>query len=117
MQSATLEANARRSDDGTTIELRGEIDGLARDALSAAYEAAAGPGTLLLDFSQVAYINSTGIALIVGLLARARSDRRPVAASGLSAHYREIFEITRLADFMTILAEPSSPNNKGKAEE
>ena len=68
-------------------------------------------GQLLLDFANVEYINSTGIALIVGLLARARTDQRPVSARGLSEHYREIFEITRLSDFMTILAEDSSQNN------
>ena len=87
------------------IELLGRIDASADEALSDAYARAAGlgPGPLLLDFSGTDYINSTGIALIVGLLARARADEREVRASGLSAHYREIFEITRLADFMRIL--------------
>jgi anti-anti-sigma factor len=111
MQPTTLEANARPLPDGTVIELRGDIDGSARVALTGAYDKAAGPGTLLLDFSEVAYINSTGIALIVGLLARARSDQRPVTARGLSAHYREIFEITRLSDFMTILSDQPSTSN------
>src|SRR5207249_6314301 len=46
------------------------------------------------------YINSTGIALIVGILARARKERRAIVACSLSAHYQEIFEITRLSDFM-----------------
>ncbi len=50
----------------------------------------------------MSYINSTGIALIVGLLGRARADGVPVSACGLTDHYREIFEITRLSDFMTI---------------
>jgi anti-anti-sigma factor len=104
MQPTTLEATARAVTDGAVIDLRGEINGSAREALTTAYDAAAGPGSLLLDFSQVDYINSTGIALIVGLLARARSDQRPVSARGLTDHYREIFEITRLSDFMTILA-------------
>jgi anti-anti-sigma regulatory factor len=40
--------------------------------------------------------------VIVALRARARADGRPLRACGLSAHYREIFQITRLADFMTI---------------
>jgi anti-anti-sigma factor len=110
MQQATLEATARATKDGAVIEMRGDIDGTAREALGAAYDAANGPGSLLLDFREVSYINSTGIAVIVGLLARARSDQRPVSARGLSAHYREIFEITRLSDFMTILADdPSAP--------
>ena len=48
------------------------------------------------------YINSTGIALIVSVLARARAERRKVVASGLSPHYREIFDITRLSDFIEL---------------
>src|SRR5471032_2632225 len=111
MQSAGLETSTRATPDGSLIELSGDIDGGARDALEAAYSSA-GEGTLLLDFANVEYINSTGIALIVGLLARARTDQRPVATSGLSGHYREIFEITRLSDFMTILTEESSQNTE-----
>ena len=74
----------------------------------AAYTEAAGAATLLLDFGDVAYINSTGIALIVGLLGRARADGVAVAACGLSDHYRQIFEITRLSDFMSIHADERS---------
>ena len=57
----------------------------------------------MLDFAAVDYINSTGIALIVGLLAEARKTGQEVQARGLAEHYREIFRITRLSDFMTIL--------------
>jgi anti-anti-sigma factor len=111
MQSAGLETSTRALPDGSLIELSGDIDGGARDVLEAAYSSA-GEGTLLLDFANVEYINSTGIALIVGLLARARTDQRPVSARGLTDHYREIFEITRLSDFMTILTDGSSPGTE-----
>ena len=72
--------------------------------MDAAYgEATAGSDApVLLNFTDVDYINSTGIALIVGLLARARADGVRLCACGLSEHYREIFEITRLSDFTTI---------------
>ncbi|RPI21983.1 MAG: anti-sigma factor antagonist, partial [Actinobacteria bacterium] len=74
-----------------------------QEGLQSAYQAAKdGGGRLLLDFGDVDYINSTGIALIVALLADCRMTQRPVAAFGLSDHYREIFSITRLSDFMAI---------------
>jgi anti-sigma B factor antagonist len=106
MPPATLETALCVSTDGPVITLYGDIDGDAEGALAAAYDeaVAAQPGRVLLDFGGVGYINSTGIALIVGLLARARANRRAVAAVGLSDHYREIFEITRISEFMTILA-------------
>jgi anti-sigma B factor antagonist len=105
MANASLEAVTHADDGRARIELRGDIDGRAREALAAAYAEAAGAREVLIDFTDVDYINSTGIALIVGLLARARADACAISARGLTPHYREIFEITRLSDFMTILAE------------
>jgi anti-anti-sigma factor len=105
MANAILEASTHTDGSAARIELRGDIDGSAREALNAAYDEAAGARTVTLDFTHVDYINSTGIALIVGLLARARADACAISARGLSDHYREIFEITRLSDFMTIIAD------------
>jgi anti-sigma B factor antagonist len=101
---STCEALVRRHGDAVVVDLRGDIDGGARVALDTAYsEAAAAEATrVVLGFRDVDYINSTGIALLVGLLARARRDGRPVAAHGLSDHYREIFAITRLTDFVQV---------------
>ena len=58
---------------------------------------------MIFDFADVDYINSTGIALIVGILAQARRSGQEIRARALAEHYREIFRITRLSDFMTIL--------------
>jgi anti-anti-sigma factor len=102
MANASLEATTHVEGAGARIELRGDIDSSARDALGAAYAQTAGAPEVLLDFAAVDYINSTGIALIVSVLARARAQRRKVVASGLSAHYREIFDITRLSDFIEL---------------
>ena len=97
-------ADVRQDGNSAVIVMRGEINGQADPALDNAYSAAEqlAPDSVTLDFAAVDYINSTGIALIVGVLARARAAHRPVSACGLSDHYREIFTITRLSDFMEI---------------
>jgi anti-sigma B factor antagonist len=99
-----FEAEVRTKDGLVVLDLRGEIDGSADEALNGAYETAiAGdPKRVLFRFDEVTYINSTGIALLVGLLAEARRSERAVLACGLTDHYKEIFEITRIADFITI---------------
>lgn len=86
------------------VELQGDINGFSEADLNAAYTQAEqlSGDSIVLDFRKVDYINSTGIALIVGLLARARALHKSIIASGLSDHYREIFTITRLSDFMEI---------------
>jgi anti-sigma B factor antagonist len=86
------------------IELFGEINSFAQATLDEAYQRAESfPGeAILLDFSRVEYINSTGIALIVNLLRRARSSDRKLLACGLSSHFLEVFKITRLSDFISL---------------
>ncbi len=87
------------------LRLHGDLNGRADETMSNAYArvAALGSRRLSLDFGQVGYINSTGIALVVRLLADARRDGRTVRAIGLTDHYQEIFRITRLSDFMEIV--------------
>jgi anti-anti-sigma factor len=104
MSVKQLAARVRRQPRAAIIDLSGEINGFAEAALGAAYAEAESTAAqeILLNFAAVDYINSTGIALIVGLLARARARGRRLLACGLSDHYVEIFTITRLADFMKV---------------
>jgi anti-sigma B factor antagonist len=100
----TFTVTVRRETGNAILDLKGDINGFAEKALNAAYAEAESetPEAVVLNFDQVDYINSTGIALIVGLLAKARVSHRPLIAAGLTEHYREIFTITRLSDFITI---------------
>jgi anti-anti-sigma factor len=91
-------------DDQATITIHGDLSGAADEQLTGAYDEARAAGMmgLTIDFSQAAYINSTGIAVLVRILAAGRRDGVEVRARGLSPHYIEIFEITRISDFMRI---------------
>jgi anti-sigma B factor antagonist len=91
--------------DEVRLRLSGDLNARADETLADAYARVAvlGPRRISLDFGHVGYINSTGIALVVRLLADARRDGRKVQAVGLTEHYQEIFRITRLSDFMEII--------------
>lgn len=101
-QQKQFEAAVRHQSDMAIIDLYGEINDHADESLNRAFAEAQSqrPSAVLLNFSNVDYINSTGIALIVGLLAQARKTRLQLLTCGLSDHYLEIFQITRLSDFM-----------------
>jgi anti-anti-sigma factor len=93
------------------LDLSGDLRADAREDLEAAYVDAAArePQAVVLNLTDVDYIDSTGIALLVSLLARARRDGREVSAYGLTDHYREIFAITRLSEFIHVYDdEPSA---------
>jgi anti-anti-sigma factor len=92
------------------LDLQGEINGFAEESLMQGINQALGhhPSAILLNFIGVDYINSTGIALIVGLMAQARNAGALLLACGLSEHYVEIFQITRLSDFMQLFPDETS---------
>lgn len=104
MPTSAFDVAVRRLDSAVVLDLRGDVDADARTVLDRAYSSAVEDATtrLLLNFAEVDYINSTGLAVIVGVLARARTDGVSVSGYGLSDHYRTIFAITRLSDFMPI---------------
>ncbi len=106
----SFDAHLRRLQDQVIIDLSGEINAFAETVLKEAYSQAENenPAMILLNFSDVSYINSTGIALIVGLMSRARVSKRRLGVFGLSDHYMEIFQITRLVDYMDVFPDQES---------
>jgi anti-anti-sigma factor len=110
MPAKHLEASVRQERGGTVLDLRGEINNFAQDALNAAYAEAEAkdPVAIILNFGGVDYIDSAGIVLIGNLLAKARASKRRLLAYGLSDHYVEIFDITRLSDFVSVFPDEES---------
>ena len=105
--SPTYAVDALTDPPRVVVRLTGQIDRDAASSLGTAYDTASStdPQVVVLDFTDVDYINSTGIALVVGLLARARAEKRAVHAAGLTDHYRHVFEITRLSDFIQVFTD------------
>lgn len=99
-----LEAQVHVQPNLAIIRLCGEIDAAAEGALTRAYDQATAnnPPAVLLSFQDVGYMNSSGIALIVGLLIQAQRSGRGLAACGLTDHFAEIFRITRLSDYIDV---------------
>ena len=107
MAARPAEAHLRIEGTTAVVNLSGDINRTAEAALAGAYSqaVAAGCTNIILNFAGTEFINSTGIAVIVGILAKARQENRTIAACGLTDHYKHIFEITRLADFMPMFAD------------
>ncbi len=85
------------------IEIGGEITRESDQALQDAYQRASdGARTIILAFDGLEYMNSSGIGLLVTMLVRAKRNRQRVLAYGLTDHYRQIFELTRLDEVISI---------------
>lgn len=111
---AEFSAEARERAGFPVIVVTGDLDGRAGEALERAYEQATSSGAtaLVLNFENLGFMNSSGIALVVSLLGRARQHGIEVRACGLSDHYRHVFEITRLADFMALCADEAAATGR-----
>jgi anti-sigma B factor antagonist len=86
------------------IDIQGDVTGAADAALTDAYNEASAAKTIILNFTGLEYMNSSGIGLLVTLLIRAQRQGQKLTAFGLTEHYREIFELTRLNEAITLFA-------------
>lgn len=92
-----------RSNDITFFDILGDVTVHSDTFLKEAYVRACEFGTnkIILNFEETAYINSAGISILIQMLANAKKNNQIVGVSGLSNHFRKIFNmvgITKFAD-------------------
>jgi anti-sigma B factor antagonist len=105
MPQANVVMNVRRINATTSIiDIQGEVSAFAENVLMQAYTEASTPTTrtIILNFSGLEYMNSSGIGLLVTLLIRVNRQKQRLLSYGLSEHYQHIFEITRLSEAIGI---------------
>lgn len=111
MNAPTVTMDVRGGPNGTAIvDIKGEVTSSCESVLMTAYEKAGGADAkrLVLNFSGLDYMNSGGIGMLVTLLVRANRQHQQLAAFGLSDHYRQIFELTRLDEAIAIYPDEQS---------
>jgi anti-anti-sigma factor len=87
------------------IDLAGELTSSVDAALLSAYQQASSDArVVILNFSHLAYKNSSGIKLLVKLLTRGNAAGQRLFAVGLNAEYRDIFQVTQLDQGITVYA-------------
>jgi anti-anti-sigma factor len=103
MQQHTNEIQLETQGAVTVLDIKGDITAFSEASLGEAYQKAneQGAGKLLLKIEKEAYINSGGIAVLIQILAQTRRNSQQVAISGISEHFKKIFNmvgITKFAD-------------------
>jgi anti-sigma B factor antagonist len=102
MPEATATFEARRNGPASIVDIRGDVTAGSEEVLMSAYEEAGDAKAIVLNFTELAYMNSGGIGLLVTLLVRVNRRSQRLLAFGLSDHYRQIFELTRLDEAVGI---------------
>ncbi|MEW5958407.1 MAG: STAS domain-containing protein, partial [Chloroflexota bacterium] len=88
----------------TTIEVEGDLTISAGQALTQAYQTATTRGVtkIIFDFRKSHYINSTGIAILIGMITVAREHGQRILFTGLNAHFQKIFDMVGLSQYADI---------------
>lgn len=105
MVSVSIDMTVRReSDSVAVIAIQGDVTAACDQVLSQAWSEASGGATrvVVLDFTELAYMNSSGIGMLVTVLVRANRAKQQLMAFGLTDHYRQIFTLTRLDEAIEI---------------
>jgi len=103
--SNNLTATVRRvSNTVSVIDIHGDISAQSEEKLMTAYGEVNDNGAkcIILNFDGLDYMNSSGIGLLVTMLIRAQREKQRLLAYGLSEHYQQIFELTRLNEAIGI---------------
>ncbi len=102
MTEANATFDVRREGAAGVVDIKGDVTAGSETVLMAAYDEVGDARAVVLNFSELAYMNSGGIGLLVTLLVRAQRHSQQLLAYGLSDHYRQIFELTRLDEAIGI---------------
>jgi anti-sigma B factor antagonist len=104
MPQAQVTMDVRKVNDKVSvIDVKGELTAFAEGVLMQAYnQASDGVRAIVLNFEGLEYMNSSGIGLLVTLLIRVNREKQRLLTYGLTEHYRNIFQITRLDDAIGI---------------
>ena len=89
--------------DLAVMRFEGDITSASEDAVLGYYrKLPAGISKVLLDFTKVPYLNSSGIALVIQLLMAASKVPQKVVCFGLSAHFVKVFTMLGLAKYTSL---------------
>jgi len=98
------EISIRPKGDVSVIDIKGDVTAPTGQPIEDAYHqvTAAGAKKILLAFTSDCYINSGGIAILIGILSESKKNEQAIRMTGLSAHFQKIFAMVGLTKYAPI---------------
>jgi len=113
-----LTVSVRERDGIAIIDLIGDVTTFAEEKINSAYRDVTNRGArfVLLNFRQNDYINSAGIAILIGIVTEVNRNNQKLAVSGLSQHFQKIFRMVGLAQYAEIYQDEEEAVQSFKAQ-
>jgi len=91
----------------TVLRFAGDISSTSRDAVLGTYQSLSkiDHSRILLDFTKVDYLNSSGIALVIQVLLEASRSEQIVRIFGLTPHFQKVFTMVGITKYTTLYAD------------
>jgi anti-anti-sigma factor len=98
------ELSVRVKNDVSIIDVKGDVTPNTAGPIEDAYKqvTVAASKKILLCFARDGYINSGGIAVLIGIVSESRKRGQVVRMTGLSAHFQKIFDMVGLTKYARI---------------
>ena len=102
--SSDLKIVSRSSGKIAIIELHGDVNSDGDAAIKEAYRAAVATGAtaVLFNMSNTAYINTSGISVLIAIVMEAKKAGHTILVSGVSPHYKKVFDLVRFSVYVTM---------------
>ena len=102
--SNDIEVSTRVKGEVSIINIKGDVTSLTGQPIEDAYKevSKAGAKKILLYFDEKGYINSGGIAILIGLVSESRKKEQVIRLTGLSDHFQKIFGMVGLTKYTQI---------------
>ena len=98
-----MKAETRQQLGNTIVDVSGDVDiGTSPRLRKLLLDSLAGTPRLVVNFSEVRYIDSSGIASLVEVLMKARNSQKQLVLYGLNKTVHEVLQLTRLATIFEI---------------
>ena len=93
----------------TVLRFSGDITSASQPAVMGTYEGL--PDTvkrILLDFSKVEYLNSSGIALVIQMMIAASKRGQTIRSFGLSPHFQKVFTMVGITKYAGLFSDQTA---------
>jgi len=103
--SEELKANLRKQDLVAIIDMKGEVTSFANETINSLVNTAVNEGfqKIIINFTDVSYINSSGIAILIGIVTSPTNKDVTFRVYGLTPHFKKIFRMIGLTQYVKVL--------------
>ncbi|MBD3308857.1 anti-sigma factor antagonist [candidate division KSB3 bacterium] len=100
-----LKVAVRKSKTTAIIDMKGNVTSFADNQINSFVKTSVEEGCqhILFNFTDVSYINSSGIAILIGLVTSPANNEVTFKVYGLTPHFKRIFRMIGLTQYIEVL--------------